>query len=331
MTAQLPPPSDHLDLDALADVLAGERADDGHLSRCAFCAQRLGELSAAQEGVVAALAALPDPALPDGFEARLAAALAAAGAEGTGAGSAEPGPAAAAPAPHEEVRRVTALPRRTRPVWLPAAAASLVLVLGGGLGYALLAGSGTEADDATASAAGGAVEPDRSSEESSALSVPEDSDASRSGPAEPESAQADAPEQETAPPESAGVGPAGTDAAEPARSATGADYADEAQREAVLPRVLAGPEPDDAPDEPLVDGPLARLRSPQALAGCLAALTQSRGVAPLALDEAAFRGEPALAVVLPAAEPGEVVVHVVGADCAAGDPHELLVVRTSRP
>jgi hypothetical protein len=245
---------------------------------------------------------MPDPALPEGLELRLTAALDSAagpgrtragpagtagesgsgtgdGAEGGGQRPAQPG--------------VTPFPRRVRSAWLPAAAASLVLVLGGGLGYALLQGSGTEAQDAAISAAGGAAESDRSSEESSdsALSVP---------------------------------------AAAPPRSATGADYADEAEREAVLPRVLAGPDPDDVPAELLPDGPLASLRSPQVLDACLSAVTEGSDVAPVALDEGVFRGDPALAVVLPSADPREVVVHVVGADCGASDPDELLVVRASR-
>lgn len=342
MTAPPPPPSGHLDLDALADVLSGERADDGHLSRCASCAAHLAELSAAQASVVDALAALADPALPEGLELRLTAALdAAAGPARTGTGPAGTGSATgsgsegggeASGEGHRDARgsrsEVAPLPRRVRPAWLPAAAASLVLVLGGGLGYALMSGSGLEAGGAATSAAGGAAESDRSSEKSSdsALSVPAEpesgaSASSRSGSAVPGPAQ-QAPSE---------PGPAGTtSAAAPPRSATGADYADEAQREAVLPRVLAGPDPDEVPTELLSDGPLARLRSPQALDACLSAVTGGSGVAPLALDEAVFRGDPALAVVLPSVDIGEVVVHVVGADCAPGDPDELLVLPASR-
>ncbi len=61
----------HLDLDALADVLAGER-DDAHLRTCPPCTDRLAELAAADASVTAALGALPPPPLPDGLSERLA-------------------------------------------------------------------------------------------------------------------------------------------------------------------------------------------------------------------------------------------------------------------
>ena len=69
-----PPDDGHLDLDALADVLAGER-DDAHLRTCRHCTDRLGELAAADASVAGALGALPAPPLPDGLSARLAQAL----------------------------------------------------------------------------------------------------------------------------------------------------------------------------------------------------------------------------------------------------------------
>jgi hypothetical protein len=55
--------SEHLDLDALADVLAGEASPE-HLQTCAPCQARLAELSAALPAVNAALAALPVPEPP---------------------------------------------------------------------------------------------------------------------------------------------------------------------------------------------------------------------------------------------------------------------------
>jgi hypothetical protein len=101
----------HLDVDALADVLAG--GQEPHLHTCAACRARLAELSSALPAVSAALAALPDPPLPPGLEQRLTDALA------------------------EAHRPTTAdvlplVPRRTR--WLPAlgaVAAAAVLVTGG--------------------------------------------------------------------------------------------------------------------------------------------------------------------------------------------------------
>jgi hypothetical protein len=100
------------------------------------------------------------------------------------------------------------------------------------------------------------------------------------------------------------------------------------------------PTPDAAspgPDSPTSDttvgsaDPLARLRDPAALAACLAAVTAQEGAQPLAVDEGTVRGAPALAVVLPDADPGFVQVHVVGPACSAADPATLLRTRVARP
>lgn len=105
--------SPHLDVDALADVLAGEHDASTHLATCEPCRTRLDELAEALPAVSAALAALPAPTPPDGLEERLLAAVAAADLPGT----------------------TNVLPmasRRTR--WLPAlgaAAAAAVVVTGG--------------------------------------------------------------------------------------------------------------------------------------------------------------------------------------------------------
>lgn len=101
----------HLDVDALADVLAG--GHDPHLEACEACRARLAELSAALPGVSAALAALPDPVPPADLEQRVAAALA----------------EARSPATADVLPLIR---RRTR--WLPAlaaVAAAAVLVTGG--------------------------------------------------------------------------------------------------------------------------------------------------------------------------------------------------------
>ena len=101
----------HLDVDALADVLAG--GHDAHLDTCEACRARLAELSVALPAVSAALAALPDPPVPPGLEQRLSAALAEARRPATA-----------------DVLPLTS--RRTR--WLPAlgaVAAAAVLVTGG--------------------------------------------------------------------------------------------------------------------------------------------------------------------------------------------------------
>ncbi|HUR51139.1 MAG TPA: hypothetical protein VMZ11_03340 [Mycobacteriales bacterium] len=103
----------HLDLDALADVLAG--GVDPHLEACPACQARLAELSAALPSVAAALTALPDPVPPADLDARLAGVLA----EARTSTSAD----------------VLPLVRRPRPRrWLPAfsaVAAAAVLVSGG--------------------------------------------------------------------------------------------------------------------------------------------------------------------------------------------------------
>ena len=124
----------HLDLDQLADALAGEPQE--HLAGCADCTSRLAELRAAEAGVVAALRALPDPALPAGLADRLAAAF-----------DAEP-PLAA------RRSNVTALPERApRRRLLPVAAAAVLALSAGGIGYAVVSGSGVGSSAALGHAA----------------------------------------------------------------------------------------------------------------------------------------------------------------------------------
>ena len=128
----------HLDLDALADALAGEggAAAAAHLDACGSCRSRLHELEAAERRVVAVLSTLPPPDVPADLADRLAAAIAAeapldATAASTGAS-------------------VTALPARDssrRRTWLPAAAAAVLLASGAGLGWSLLGGSGSDDAD----------------------------------------------------------------------------------------------------------------------------------------------------------------------------------------
>ena len=286
-----PQATGHLDLDALADALAGERDDDPHLRTCPSCADRLAELAAAEVAVVASLATLPEPPLPDGLAERLAAALRAERASSA---------------------RVVPLRRRRPPSWLPAVAASLGVVLAGGVGMTLLRGATTGGEDAATSAAGGGAE---------------------SGSTSPDSA----------------------DTTSLVPTASGADYADPAQRSAVLPRVLAGtapladrvapeasrPEDQDAPALPTpaltgtrpLSGALERLRDPQALADCVAALTpaDATGSAVLALDHGSYRGSPARAVVQPDRDPDRLLLTVVDPGCSAADPRTLLQVRVDRP
>jgi len=126
-------PPGHLDLDALADLLAGERSD-AHLRSCEPCSDRLAELAAADASVRAALGSLSAPPLPEGLSGRLATAV------------------------QEERRRELAAVRplrRRAPTWLPAAAASVALVTAGAAGWSLLDLSGPGSQEAATSGAAG--------------------------------------------------------------------------------------------------------------------------------------------------------------------------------
>lgn len=316
-----PPTGEHLDLDALADVLAGERPDDGHLRTCPTCTDRLAELQAAEVAVIASLATLPDPEVPEGLAERLTAALRAEPPLRTPpVDSAAPEPAqtarlAAAPADAPTSATVATLPARRR-AWLPSIAAAAALVLAGGLGWTALQGQGGGGDTAT-TAAGGAGEQEAAD---SALLRPEAL----------------------------------------VRNHSGIDYADEAQRADVLPQVLAGTADGDvataesgaagsdagsdtalsradsdtaAGDSAAGSDPLERLRDPAALERCLSALRppEQPDLQPLALDYARFDGRPALAVVLPDPEPAKLSLYVVGAGCSAEDERLLLYARPDQP
>jgi len=283
------PAGDHLDHDALVDVLAGERPDDPHLRACPRCRQRLAELQAAEVEVVANLARLPDPVLPEGLAERLEAAMRAEAPLERVGGRGSPGGARTA--------SVTTLPQRRRS-WLPAAAAAVALVLAGGLAWPALQ-SGPGDDTAESTAAGDVGE------------------------------------------QAAGGGAAESAGLAAVRNDSGTDYADEAQRTAALPQVLAGtargrdvPGAGDAE----ADGPAAmataaasleRLRDPALLQDCLSALQAPEQ--PLALDYARFGEEPALAVVLPDPDPERLSLYVVGAGCSAADERLLLYARPDRP
>ena len=297
MSQQASDTSPHLDLDALADALAdvAEQDDARHLAACPSCTSRLAELRAAESRVVATLAALPAPPVPADLAARLTAALAA-----------EP-PLAAPVRPAV----VTALPaqRSRRRAWLPAVAAGALLVTAGGLGLSLLGGpgglaGGNDSADTAASAQSG--------------------------------------------------GAGGTVAL--VQSSSGTDYADPEAVSAVLPDVLAGTAPPDALSAARTEGqpapaaagvpggestqdsagapdPLARLRTPEGLEDCLAALLppDEPDARPLALDYATYSGQPALAVVLPDPDPAQLSVFVVGAGCSRANDGLLYFVRVAKP
>jgi hypothetical protein len=285
--------STHLDLDGLADLLAGEGADDDvrHVSGCARCSAALADVEQAQAPVRRELAALPEPAVPADLAARLDAALLRAQQDEldaparTAAVALTPataaGPTTVVPRSARATPRSSRATPRGRGLLAVAAGAAAVLVLGGAAVLAQRATGPDAADSATAGAA----------------------------------ADQGAPSL---------VNP------RPVTRSSGTDYASADVVRAAVPDLLAAAAPEAqtaaSPD------PLARLREPGALADCLSGLADpaTDGV-PLALDYARWAGAPALLVVLPAGAPGRVDVFVVGEGCRAGDEQTRLYTQVPRP
>lgn len=324
-------PAPHLDLDALADALAAkdaepadapEAADRAHLASCRSCTSRLAELQAAEARVVSALAGLATPPVPADVVDRLRAALAA-------EGPLEP----ARPGPSSGGATVTPMPaQRLRRRWLPAAAAAVLMISGGGLGFVLLdrsTGSDSVADSAAGSGGESVVDADlpRSSsgiDWSDTAAVQTALPALLSGEVVGTSLRAEA-----------GAAVAGsTDAAAPALPPpdprSSGPVADEAPVPAQGQPGQAAPNAAEAAPDPL-----ERLRSPEGLDGCLSVLLsqeeRAAGVRPEALDYALFKGQPALAVLLPDPDPARVAVFVVGPTCGPSDEAVLAYVRVARP
>ncbi len=300
------PGTTHLDLDALADALAGE--PHPHLSDCASCTSRLAELEAAEARVVASLRALPAPAMPDDLPARLSAAFAA------------ESPLAAAAAAPAAAGNVTALPERApRRRFLPAAAAAVLLASGGGLGYALLTG-GSSSDDTASMAAGDAGAESTGSALPTSSTGTDYADAAAVGAVLPAvlagGAAGVAADSTTtmAAPAAPPVGGTAPSAALPP---------EEARASVDVSATAAAPASD----------PLARLRTPGGLEECLSAVLppEEPDLRPSALDYATYQGQPALAIVLPDPDPAKLSVFVVGADCAAADARVLSFLRVDAP
>jgi hypothetical protein len=285
--------TDHLDLDALADVLATDAEPPAHLADCPRCTADLAELRTAQDAVRERLAALPDPPMPDGLADRIAAALAAESAESK---ADESGPAV-----------VSLASRRSRvpSQWLAAAAAAVLVIGGAAFGISQL--SANDAEQTTAARDAGAGSGARL--------------------------------------ESAAV-----------RNDSGNNYTDRASLAAAVPALLAGtaqrraadsvgpPAPaagGSAPQASAAGGakaaqvvdPLARLRDAAGLADCLLALLppDDPSVRPLALDYSAFRGTPALVVLLPGATSAKLDVFVVGPQCSRTDDSVLFYTSVDSP
>lgn len=118
--------NEHLSLDALSDVLAGEYSD--HLDSCAVCRTEVDALRAAMSPVALALASLRDPEPPAWLADRLTAAVAAQRLN-------DPDPAVSVAQSAVAASTVTPLtPHRNRVRWLPVGAglaAAAALVVGG--------------------------------------------------------------------------------------------------------------------------------------------------------------------------------------------------------
>jgi len=289
--------SRHLDLDDLADLLAGEgaAAEVRHVAGCPACSSALDDLDEAQRPVRAALAALPEPAVPSDLAARLdAALLAAREQEDAAPAPADVPPARAGPAGPAGPATVVPLHRPRRripPERLLTAAAGIVLLLVVGVAALAVSRQGTGGDSSTSSSAGSAAGP------AAARGVP--------------------------------------------TSSTGADYGSGRDAlAAALPQLLRGGTDRRQFTSGAASGeaedPLARLRDPTELAGCLSGLFDPAGgdpaaLGPVALDYARYAGRPALVTVLPASDPTRLDVYVLGAGCRAGSPETLLSTSLARP
>jgi hypothetical protein len=266
--------SEHLDLDALADVLAGV-GPSAHLDACEDCRAALVRLEGALPAVATSLSALGVPAEPAGLGDRLAAAVEAAR-----------GPRVATVVPLAPRRRTRLLPV------LGAVAAAAALAVGTVVVVQQRDGGDTEEGTSFALSNTGTDY----NHDGKALRL-----------ALPQLLEGGAPA--TA---SAKVFSAEKDTAVPGPTAT-------------LGRSAAAPAAAD---------PLATLRTDAGLAACLVALTDpadpDAGV-PLALDYAAYEGQPALVVVLPTSKPEKVDVFVVGAGCSQADAKLLFFTRLTKP
>ena len=325
--------SEHLDLDALADVLAdgpyghgdgggtgrssGERA--AHLASCAGCTGRLTELEVAVGHVAGALAALPEPELPAGLAERLDAAMAAERDRAATGRPAIPGDTKAAVTQGAKASAATAdvVPLAGRrggaPRWLSIAggvAAAAAVVFGGVLLTQQGGSSNTTASKASArllvamNSTGTAYAKDGKAL-AAALPALLKGSSTQAFAASSGSADSTASTGDTNPAPATGNSPSPNVIAPKATQL----------------RSLAPPQ-----------DTLATLRGTAGLASCLSGLTDpgDPGV-PLAVDYATFDGKPAMVVILPSAKASKVDVYVVGAGCVAKDSQLLFFTRLPKP
>jgi hypothetical protein len=325
--------SEHLggapDLDLLADFAAGllDGTPEGaavaeRVASDAAWTELYAALVGADEAVRADLAAVPVPPLPVDVAERLDAALAAEASRadrGPAPGAAEratlrepdaspvslpdrrAGESAAGNAGAGKAGAGTVTPlRRKSSRWqvaTGAVAASVLVLTAGVVGWQVFTGLSTPSQ----------------TEDSRAVSAPEDSAGNSSGGASPPMAPRSAPGLSTK--------------SVPSQSTSGTDYRASALRTQVASLLSAdtAPKPQSArqpEDKSAVPPKLRRLAEPDDLASCLTALGII--VPTRALDYASYDGTPALVVVTPASQPGSVDVAIVGPDCGKDGSHTLL-------
>lgn len=118
---------------------------------------------------------------------------------------------------------------------------------------------------------------------------------------------------------------------------TGTDYGRDGKAlTAAVPRLLTGAhlataQSSGVTPQKAAETALDRLRTSDGLASCLSSLTtpDAPGL-PLAIDYAAYAGQPALVAVLPSTRAGKVDVFVLGAGCSAADAKVLFFTRANR-
>jgi hypothetical protein len=288
----------HLDLDTLADVLAGEAPDGAleHLTDCAECRAAFDQLRTASAQTAAMLAALPAVPLPDDVADRLASALRSAGGSAGGASLTTLPVGRGAPASSGGPAR-----------WLGAAAAVAVLLAGAGYGISRLGGGGSTS---TSSAAGSSS--DKAAGAAAGLHLVRNSTG-----ADYTSAQALAAAVPTL--------LSGKQTAD--RSAATAGTVQGGSQAG--PNTAAGVRPQAT----VAQDPLARLRTDAGLADCLVALLppDDPSVQPLALDYAQYKGQSALVVVMPSSIASKLDVFVVGPGCSQANDSTLFYTSVDKP
>jgi hypothetical protein len=281
----------HLDLDTLADVLAGA-PEPAHLASCLACRARLDDLGDALPRVSEALAAAPVPQMPLDLPERIAAHL-----HGAPELQADDEEQAVAP-PVAPPGTADVLPMARRRVrWLPsvtAVAAAAVLITSA----VLLTQRHHEQPGTASAASGGGYAVNDSGANYTRTTLQAALPALLKG-------QANAPRVAAAP--AGGARPApGFDSTQP-KSAGALTFTTAGDPLAAL-RTTTG-----------LARCLASLTDPG-----------DTGL-PLALDYASFQGRPALVVVLPSKVAGKVDVFVVPPGCARADGNLLYFTRLPKP